>query len=189
MSKIKCAEQEECVQILKEHGAKIVRTKKHTIWRFPDGKAWTMPSTPGDKCAWKNNLSDLRLFLKLNPERGKPGERRVKKAKTKRQRAEIAILSSSPRGPAHDLKEQLGSLRIVEVKSVSVDGVNIPMEAVTIETPPTVSEWPSAETLFSNSLEAQAEATDGLDAKVERTEANPSADQSYWVRFWRWVFA
>jgi hypothetical protein len=210
MKTAKCAEQEEVIRILKEHGAKIVRTKKHIVWRFPDGKSWTVSSTPSDVCAWKNNLADLRSYLKLNPvERGKPGERRVKKPKTKRQKSEIAIAVASPSRPAHDLKEQLSRVRITHVESgvstESVDAARVrPMtepertlfainhspyegDIAAGENPPTVSDWPVKETPFTHSLEAQAEKTDGLDAKVETAPANPSGDQSYWGRFWRWV--
>lgn len=118
MKSPKCAEYDEAVRILKEHGAEVVRTKKHVVWRLPDGRSWTMPSTPSDPCAWKNNLSDLRLFLGLNGERGKPGERRPKKLRVRRKRAEIPLSPAVVQEPAHTLSEQLGTVTLPEVTSL-----------------------------------------------------------------------
>jgi hypothetical protein len=78
-------EQKEVIRLLKEHGATLERTKKHHIWRLPDGRIHVLPSSPSCAYAWKNQLSDLRKFLGVVPsDRGKPGERRAKKTKTKR---------------------------------------------------------------------------------------------------------
>jgi hypothetical protein len=65
--------------LLKQHGACLVRQNGHGVWRLPDGKMFTTPSTPSDCRAWKNSLSDLRRILGVNdPSRGVPGERREK---------------------------------------------------------------------------------------------------------------
>lgn len=78
-------EQQEALRLLKAHGAELVRTKKHKVWKLPDGRSWTMASSPSCAHSWKNNLHDLKNFLKVNdPERGKPGARRPKKSKVRR---------------------------------------------------------------------------------------------------------
>lgn len=77
-------DRKEIMRILREHGATLERTKKHKIWRFPDGRIHVMPGSPSYPSAWKNQLHDLRKFLGLNSVRGIPRERRQKQLKTKR---------------------------------------------------------------------------------------------------------
>jgi hypothetical protein len=87
-------DKKEVMRILREHGAVLERTKKHKIWRFPDGRIHVLPGSPGCAHAWKNQLHDLRNFLELNEGRGEPGERRPRKSKRARVRtigAEAAV--------------------------------------------------------------------------------------------------
>jgi len=63
-------------RLLKEHGAKLTRTKRHFIYKFPDGKTFTRACTPSDFRAENNQLRDLRRLLGLHGERGAPGARR-----------------------------------------------------------------------------------------------------------------
>lgn len=49
--------------LLRRYGGTLLRSKKHNIWKFPDGKKFTTPSTPSDVRGWSNTLSDLRHKL------------------------------------------------------------------------------------------------------------------------------
>jgi len=77
------------IALLKEHGAVLVRQKKHQVWELPDGRHFTIGSTPSDSArAGLNSLRDLRRFLGLTPPH-KDGERREKKPKKQRQKLGI----------------------------------------------------------------------------------------------------
>lgn len=70
----------EVATLLEQSGAVLVRSKKHLIWRLPNGNTFTQASTPSDHMAAANQLSDLRHALGISdPERGAPGERREHK--------------------------------------------------------------------------------------------------------------
>lgn len=71
----------EVSRLLKEHRAVLVRTKRHQVYRFPNGRVFTMASTPSDFRAAANQLTDLRRTLGIDTERGLPGERREKRCK------------------------------------------------------------------------------------------------------------
>ena len=62
------AERWQVEELLKQHGAKLVRHKKHQVWRFPDGRVYVMSSTPSDYRAEDNNLRDLRRMLGIERE-------------------------------------------------------------------------------------------------------------------------
>jgi hypothetical protein len=59
--------QREIEGLLKGAGAVLERKRKHCIWRFPDRRIWVVPSSPSDDRAYRNNLADLRRYLKANP--------------------------------------------------------------------------------------------------------------------------
>lgn len=106
------AEHKEVIHLLKSHGAVLVRTKKHQIWKMPDGRSYTMPSSPSCPFAWKNSLTDLRTFLGINdPERGKPGARRPKKAKKRRQKLVLVDHAPSSTMPLSSQFVELCALR------------------------------------------------------------------------------
>lgn len=68
--------------ILKQHKAVLVRTKRHNVWKFPDGKTFTAAQSRSDIHAEDNQLRDLKRLLGLNaPDRGRPGVRRDRKYK------------------------------------------------------------------------------------------------------------
>lgn len=70
----------EVARIIKEHGGVLTRTKKHKIFKFPNGETFTQSSTPGSDTSWANHLCDLRKTLGIaDPDRGKPGDRRERK--------------------------------------------------------------------------------------------------------------
>lgn len=71
----------EVASLLKEHGARLTRTKRHLVYKFPDGKMFTKACTPSDFRAENNQLRDLKKLLGLYGERGIPGVRRVAKQK------------------------------------------------------------------------------------------------------------
>lgn len=69
-------------RLLAECGAVLVRNKKHEVWKLPNGGTFTRAATPSDHRAHLNQLTDLRRELGIvDPERGKPGERRQRKVK------------------------------------------------------------------------------------------------------------
>jgi len=66
------------ISLLKENGAKLIRSRKHKVYRLPNGRNYiesTTPSTPSDL----NRLAALRKALDLPNTRGQEGERRDKK--------------------------------------------------------------------------------------------------------------
>lgn len=74
-------------RLLKEYGAVLSRSRKHQIWKFPDGKTFTKASTPSDWRAPLEQLQDLKKVLGIvDTEKGKPGERRERKPKHERVR-------------------------------------------------------------------------------------------------------
>lgn len=98
--------------LLKTNGAKLVRTKKHKVWRFPDGRIFTMPSTPSDSAHGdKNLLADLKKFLGLTKHETTVGERRERKTKRTRIRQRVAVESAPARKTmADDLKKLYAQL-------------------------------------------------------------------------------
>jgi len=52
--------------LLRKHGAKLVRHKKHKIYRLPDGRNFVESSTPSDVNAYKNGYHTLIRLLR-NP--------------------------------------------------------------------------------------------------------------------------
>ena len=78
----------EVLKLLKESGAKQIRSKKHDIWELPDGQRYTLPATPSDHRSWKNNLAKLKWFL----------GRKVREEKT---HADFAHKKKKARAPKH----------------------------------------------------------------------------------------
>jgi hypothetical protein len=71
------ADRELLEAMIKEHGGRLARSKKHSVYRFPDGRIFVRAQSPSCPRSDKNSLADLRKFLGLNPaSRGQPGERR-----------------------------------------------------------------------------------------------------------------
>ena len=62
--------QNRITQLLTSNGFKLIRQRKHKIWKHTDGRAWTLPATPSDKRALLNNLKDLENFLDRGKVRG-----------------------------------------------------------------------------------------------------------------------
>lgn len=55
-------------ELLKEHGAVLIRKKKHEVWRLPNGKNFVIAQSASDYRAEMNNLSDLRKMLGITNE-------------------------------------------------------------------------------------------------------------------------
>jgi hypothetical protein len=53
--------------LLDRYGAVLTRTKKHLVYKFPDGKTFVCSSTPSDVRANLNKLATLRRVLGLQP--------------------------------------------------------------------------------------------------------------------------
>jgi hypothetical protein len=64
--------------LIKQHGGKLVRTKRHFVYRFPDGRCFTLAGTPSDMNAELNNMTTLRRFLGVERETNKNPDRRPK---------------------------------------------------------------------------------------------------------------
>lgn len=68
-------EREDVEALIKQYGGKLVRTKRHFVYKFPDGRCFTLACTPSDVNAELNNMAKLRKFLGLeriiykNPDR------------------------------------------------------------------------------------------------------------------------
>lgn len=72
---------DEIHELLKSNGAVLERTKKHHIWRFPDGRIWVLPGSPRSSQSYTNNLCDLRTFLGVKKAKKKSTAPKRKKAK------------------------------------------------------------------------------------------------------------
>lgn len=73
--------QKALLALIEEHGGVLLRDKNHIVYGFPNGKKFTMPSTPSDRNASRNQLSDLRKVLDIQNQGNGPGERRVREHK------------------------------------------------------------------------------------------------------------
>lgn len=128
----------EVQKILRDHGAVLVRQKKHQVWKFPDGKVYVQASTPSDQRAAANQLSKLRNMLGLHGERGIPGDRREKVLKVAARPIPKARLSLSAASvPLAGLRD---SLMAVVRRSKPRHVCCFPMEKRTILVSP-VSIW------------------------------------------------
>ncbi len=76
------ADRQSLEQLIAEHRGVLVRSKKHRIYRFPNGVVFTVASTPRCPRAYANAITELKRLLGLNdPDRGQPGNRRDRKSK------------------------------------------------------------------------------------------------------------
>lgn len=56
---------ERVLNLIKENGGRLVRQRRHAIYRFPSGLVFTTPITPSDSSrAWRNSLSCLRRLFR-----------------------------------------------------------------------------------------------------------------------------
>jgi hypothetical protein len=55
--------EDEVRMLLHDHGAVLVRRRTHRVYRFPDGRSFTLPRSPSDHRWSQNALQDLRRLL------------------------------------------------------------------------------------------------------------------------------
>jgi hypothetical protein len=97
---------EEVISELKQHGAALVRTKKHDVWRFPDGRSLTISRSPSDrKNAGLNAMRDLRRLLGTVPVH-QDGERRERRRRST-VRARIPLLEPKPTNALMTIADKL----------------------------------------------------------------------------------
>lgn len=71
-------------ELLKDNGATLERTKKHKVWRFPDGRIWVVAGSPRSDNSYKTNYHDLCDFLGISNVRRKNPNRAPKKGVQRR---------------------------------------------------------------------------------------------------------
>ena len=85
---------DDLMALLEEHGMVLDRSRKHQVWKHPDGRSFTMSSTPSDTHAVHQQIRSLRKFLGIaRPKRHRNTERREKK--TNHQYIPFATLTPS----------------------------------------------------------------------------------------------
>lgn len=101
-------DREEVEALIRAHGGVLVRSRKHRVYKFPDGRTFTLSSTPSDSIhAERNNLSDLRHFLGIRREIRKNPDRKPKShGKAPRRRYVVPLAPV----PVPDWKQKLSGL-------------------------------------------------------------------------------
>ena len=102
-------------RLLSEFRANLVRSRKHEVWKLPNGHTYVRASTPSDFRAADNQLTDLRRQLGIaDPKRGKTGERREHKHGGRD--AKIPQIQNEGGRGSSTLQEQLSASGIVEAR-------------------------------------------------------------------------
>lgn len=101
--------------LLKEHGMKLVRNKKHQCWRHPSGRLFVMSSTPSDSYAANQQLRSLKKFLGIErPVKEQKLEEKVVLVVEKAAREKTAnsfTIEGTGALAGHDWKSQLRSVK------------------------------------------------------------------------------
>src|ERR1700723_2593137 len=63
------------INLLRDHGFKLVRSRKHLVYKNNLARTVVLPSTPSDVNAWKAALADLKKRYGLVPESYRPKAR------------------------------------------------------------------------------------------------------------------
>jgi hypothetical protein len=53
-------------QLLRSSGFRLLRQRKHLVWRHPSGRNFITAKTPSDRFAENNVRAELRRFLRVN---------------------------------------------------------------------------------------------------------------------------
>ena len=106
----------EIASLLKNNNCKLLRSKKHIVYKLPNGNKFTLSKTPSDCRAYENALKDLRKGLGIKIER-KIGHSRNKKPGVVRT---VEVVASIARLP--DWKEQLLGIK----SAIPTPAVRIP---------------------------------------------------------------
>ena len=70
--------EDEIRKLLRDHGAVLIRQRKHAIYRFPDGRIFSMSSTPSARSAPFDTLRTLRRMLGIERDVTKNHDRKPK---------------------------------------------------------------------------------------------------------------
>ena len=54
---------DDILSIIKAHGGELVRSHRHCMYRFPDGRTFVMSATPNDWRVAQQQMTTLRRFL------------------------------------------------------------------------------------------------------------------------------
>jgi hypothetical protein len=86
------------LQIIDEHGGRLVRKKRHLVFQFPTGQVLIVPKTPSDARVWRNSLSALKGFLGITREaRGISSRvKRRRRVRTKQKPAAAQPIKGTP---------------------------------------------------------------------------------------------
>ena len=85
---------DDLMALLEEHKMVLDRSRKHQIWKHPDGRSFTMSSTPSDTHAVHQQIRSLRKFLGIaRPKLHRNTERREKR--TNHQHVPLSSLTAS----------------------------------------------------------------------------------------------
>lgn len=101
---------EEIFRILRKHQALLVRSKKHHLYKLPNGKIFVTGITPTDERGWRNRLAQLRKLLSIvPPDNGAaPTKRRLATAIGRRVPEKVLLADTTETLPAlRSLAEQL----------------------------------------------------------------------------------
>jgi hypothetical protein len=52
--------------VLRSHGLRLIRPKRHMVWRHPSGHNFITAKTPSDRFAENNVRAELRRFRRVN---------------------------------------------------------------------------------------------------------------------------
>ena len=99
---------EEINRLLKEHGAVLLREKKHLVYKLSNGKQFTMAKTPRSDGSWFNHLADLRRALGISGGPSRIGERREKRHKPGRA---VTETQWKPAPQLNDWRRDLGQVK------------------------------------------------------------------------------
>lgn len=173
-----CRQYLDAVALLKEHGFTLARTKKHKVWKHNDGRTWVMPSSPSDVYAWKNNLSELKNFLGVNPPRGRSGKRRPRKT-TANKKSPLRIYEETSTVVPRDLASQIKSAQRAQ-ESVALEEIEPGFSENYIEV-----NFPEAPKTYSTSTNVVTD----VKVLVKPVKESFIAVNSYcWWKPWTWNF-
>jgi hypothetical protein len=112
-------ERKDVEELIRKHGGKLVRAKKHHVWRFPDGRNFVMSNTPSDIRADRNNIMNLYKFLGIEREIIKNPDRVQKQGVKKK-----ISSAGADKVTLRDWKTELKKIRLFKPKQLCVEVVN-----------------------------------------------------------------
>ncbi len=102
-------------QLIEEHGGVLVRSRKHKVYRFPNGATLVVSSTPECYRSHDNAIGQLKRILGIHPpDRGAPGTRRAKQQRSKQKQAVSNLPPALHQSDTPTWKEKLAYIEIVD---------------------------------------------------------------------------